>query len=105
MANNINKLKVECNILEGLRMELLENSLMKNNTRIYSTTKCEDLSEHFEFDRVFNNIDVIENMLIRVMEKPHVTKDIKVKIKAFKPIKVYKNKLTLLEKYENKIKG
>ena len=105
MANNINKLKVECNILEGLRMELLENSLMKNNTRIYSTTKCEDLSEHFEFDRVFNNIDVIENMLIRVMEKPHVTKKLKLKVKTYIPIKRYINKLTLLEKYENKIKG
>ena len=105
MKNTVSKLSVQCKLLEGLRMELLEESIMSNKTRIYSSTKCENLEEHFLFDRVFNNVDVIEDMLISVMEKPRITKDTKVKIKAFKPIKVYKNKLTLLEKYENKIKG
>lgn len=105
MRNNIDKITVECNILEGLRMELLENSLMENKTRIYSQTIDENLEDNFVFDRVFNNIDVIEDMLIGVMEKPHRNKTLKYKIKSFAPIKTYKNKLTLLEKYEEKIKG
>lgn len=103
--NTINKLKVRCNILEGLKLEILENSVMNNKTNICCHTIDQNLEEHFEFDRVFNNIDIIEGMLIGVMEKPHKSKKLKIRLNSIKAIKTYANRLVLLDKYENKIKG
>ena len=62
--NSIDRINVPCSVLQGLRFDKI--SISEDSDKVINniTTKCEDLNEHSEYDRVFNNIDVIENMRI-----------------------------------------
>ena len=103
--NTIEKLMCKVQLLDGLEMHILENSYREKGCRIYTTTHDENLEEHFEFDRVFNNVDVIEDMYVSVMEKPHKKRSIRSTIKSLVPTTEYDNKIVVLENYEEKIKG
>lgn len=103
--NTINKITVKSDILQGLKWGILENSLDKTSCRVYKTTSNEDLSNNFEHNRVFNSIDVIEEMLISKMENPSETYGVDITSNAFKPIKTYVNNLKVIELYDNEIKG
>lgn len=103
--NTISKVSRETKVLQGLKMVILENSHIETNTRVHVSTYNEDLSYSYEFDRTFNNVDVIEGIDINSMENPHTTKDAKYILNSFVPIKEYKNKIKLFEKYKEKVKG
>ena len=103
--NTIEKLMCEVQLLDGLEMHILENSYRKKRCRVHTTTHDEDLEDNFEFDRVFNNVDVIEGMDVSVMEKPHKNRSIRYTIKSLVPTTEYDNKIVVLENYEEKIKG
>lgn len=103
--NTILKNTVACNILEGLQMRFLEYSILENKSRALYTTTKEDLSYGFEHDRVFNNVDIVENMIVGIMESPHKIRNTEIKVKSFKPIKRYENGIKVLMKYDMNIKG
>ena len=103
--NSIDRINVPCSVLQGLRFDKI--SISEDSDKVINNiaTKCEDLNEHSEYDRVFNNIDVIENMRICKMEVPKDSVVLKANLKSFTPIKSYSNKLKIIKTYENKIKG
>ena len=103
--NSIDRINVPCSVLQGLRFDKI--SISEDSDKVINNiaTKCEHLNKHSEYDRVFNNIDVIENMRICKMEVPKDSIVLKVNLKSFAPIKSYSNKLKIIKTYENKIKG
>ena len=103
--NSIDRINVPCSVLQGLRFDKI--SISEDSDKVINNiaTKCEDLNEHSEYDRVFNNIDVIENMRICKMEVSKDSVVLKANLKSFTPIKSYSNKLKIIKTYENKIKG
>ena len=103
--NSIDRINVPCSVLQGLRFDKI--SISEDSDKVINNiaTKCEHLTEHSEYDRVFNNIDVIENMRIDKMEVPKDCMVLNAKLKSFTPIKSYSNKLKIIKTYDNKIKG
>ena len=103
--NTIDRISVSCSALQGLKFDKISVSEDTDKAINNVITKCEDLNEHSEYDRVFNNIDVIENMRICKMEVPKDYMGLKAKLKSFIPTKSYSNKLKVIKAYENKLKG
>lgn len=103
--NSIDRINVPCSVLQGLRFDKI--SISEDSDKVINNiaTKCEDLNEHSEYDRVFDNIDVIENMRICKMETSKDRVVLNAKLKSFIPTKSYSNKLKVIKTYENKIKG
>ena len=101
--NTIKKITQPINVLNGLRYDIIESSLKNVGARVYENTINKNIDDNFDFDRVFKNVDIIEDMLISVMEKPHVDNTLKIRVHSFVPIKTYNSTLTLLNKYEEKL--
>ena len=103
--NSIDRINVPCSVLQGLRFDKI--SISEDSDKVINNiaTKCEHLTKHNEYDKVFNNMNIIKNMRIDKMEMSKDSVVLKANLKSFTPIKSYSNKLKIIKTYENKIKG
>ena len=103
--NSIDRINVPCSVLQGLRFDKI--SISEDSDKVINdiTTKCEHLTEHNEYDKVFNNMNIIKNMRIDKMETSKDRVVLNANLKSFIPTKSYSNKLKVIKTYENKIKG
>ena len=103
--STINKLKVPCSVLQGLSFNSLLYNIKNNKATIYCETIATNLDDSFEHDRVFNDVDLLEDMNLDDIESPNKTIKTKVNINDIKPTRIYKDKIKLGNKYNNKVKG
>lgn len=103
--NTVNRIKVPCSALEGLIFDKIIVSEDKDKAINNVSTKCENMTENNEYDRVFGNIDAIDGMRIGTMEISKDDVSLKGNLKSFVPIKSYSGKLKIINIYENKVKG
>ena len=86
-TSTINKLKVPC------------------KATIYCETIATNLDKSFEHDKVFNDVDLLEDMNLDDIESPNKAIKTKVNINTIKPTTIHKDKIKLGNKYNNKVKG
>ena len=103
--STINKLKVPCSVLQGLSFNSLLYNIKNNKATIYCETIATNLDEAFEHDRVFNDVDLLEDMNLDDVESSNKAIKAKVNINDIKPTRIYKDKIKLGNKYNNKVKG
>lgn len=103
--NTVNRVNIPCSVLQGLRFDKITLSEDKDKAINNISTKCEDMIDNNEYDRVFGNIDIIDGMKIGAMEISKDSVTLKTKLKSFVPIKSYSSKLKIINVYENKVKG
>ena len=101
--NTIKKLSVEINKLDGLKICKLENSKERENALYTADEYKNDLSAYAEHDRVFNNVDIVQDMLIDVMEQPRTIETLHTNADCFIPMTSYEEKINLYEDYDNKL--
>ena len=103
--STINKLKAPCSVLQGLSFNLLSSNISHNKATIYCETIVTNLDESLEHDRVFNDVDLLEDMNLDDIESPNKAIKTKVNINNIKPTTIHKDKIKLGKKYNNKVKG
>ena len=103
--STINKLKAPCSVLQGLSFNSLSSNISHNKATIYCETIVTNLDEAFEHDRVFNDVDLLEDMNLDDVELPNKAIKTKVNINDIKPTTIHKDKIKLGNKYNNKVKG
>ena len=101
----IKKKKAPCSVLQGLSFNSLLYNIKDNKATIYCETIATNLDEAFEHDRVFNDVDLLEDMNLDDIESPNKAIKTKVNINDIKPTRIYKDKIKLDNKYNDKIKG
>lgn len=102
--NTILKIRQTVKTIDGLKIYKLQDSLEDERLVSYSYSDKTDLSEYAEHDRVFNDVDVIEELLVDKMETPNVISNLEYKTSCHVPITTYKNTIKLLCDYQNKLK-
>lgn len=103
--STINKLKVPCSVLQGLSFNSLLYNIKYSKATIYCETIVTNLDDSFEHDRVFNDVDLLEDMNLDDIESPNKAIKTKVNINDIKPTTIHKDKIKLGNKYNNKVKG
>ena len=103
--STINKLKAPCSVLQGLSFNSLSSNISHNKATIYCETIETNLDESLEHDRVFNDVDLLEDMNLDVIESPNKSIKTKVNINTIKPTTIHKDKIKLGNKWNNKVKG
>ena len=103
--STINKLKAPCSVLQGLSFNSLLYNIKDSKATIYCETIATNLDDSFEHDRVFNDVDLLEDMNLDDIESPNKIIKTKVNINDIEPTRIYKDKIKLGNKYNDKIKG
>lgn len=103
--STVNKLKVPCSVLQGLSFNSLLYNIKNSKATIYCETIATNLDDSFEHDRVFNDVDLLEDMNLDDVELPNKAIKTKVNINDIKPTTIYKDKIKLGNNYNNKVKG
>ena len=103
--STINKLKAPCSVLQGLSFNSLLYNIKDNKATIYCETIVTNLDDSLEHDRVFNDVDLLEDMNLKDIESPHKVIKTKVIINDIKPTTIHKDKIKLGNKYNDKVKG
>lgn len=103
--STINKLKVPCSVLQGLSFNSLLYNIKNSKATIYCETIVTNLDDSFEHDKVFNDVDLLEDMNLDDVELPNKAIKTKVNINTIKPTTIYKDKIKLGNEYNNKVKG
>ena len=103
--STINKLKAPCSVLQGLSFNSLLSNIKNNKATIYCETIATNLDDSFEHNRVFNDVDLLEDMNLDDVELPNKAIKTKVNINDIKPTTIHKDKIKLGSKYNNKVKG
>ena len=102
---SINKFKVPCSVLQGLNFNSLLYNIKDNKTTIYCETIATNLDDSFEHERVFNDVDLLEDMNLDDVESPNKAIKTKVNMNDIKPTTIHKDKIKLGNKYNDKVKG
>ena len=102
--STINKLKVPCSVLQGLSFNSLLFNIKYSNATIYCDTIVTNLDDSYARDRVFNDVDFLEDMNLDDIEPPNKAIKTKVNIYDIKPTTIHKDKIKLGNKYNNKVK-
>ena len=103
--STINKLKVPCSVLQGLSFNSLLYNIKDSKATIYCETIVTNLDDSFEHNRVFNDVDLLEDMNLDVVESPNKAIKTKMNINDIKPTTIHKDKIKLGNKWNNKVKG
>lgn len=99
----INRMKVSCGALQGLKYDIISINDMSQD--LNTTVKpIQPVLNSFEYNRTLNN-DICFALKYGILEAPSDKKLVDVKIKKFKPYRLYNNKIKVLGVYNNTIKG
>ena len=103
--SKISRLKVPCYALQGLKYKALTNVECKSEVNMYYETIESDLSLSPEHDRVFDNVDLIEGLVISEIINPNKTLNTKLIVNLVTPTRIYREKLKIKNAYKDKTKG
>ena len=101
---NIGKLATnKCATLQGLKYGTISQNDYGSDIQIDVNNIQSDLNS-FDYNRTLNN-DNCFALKFKSLENPRANFMLQVKMYRFVPYKTYSNKIKVIKKYENKIKG
>ena len=93
----------KCATLQGLKYGAISQNDYSFNTKINIDSIQSDLNS-FVYNRTLNN-DNCFALKFKSLENPRASIMLQPKMYRFVPYKTYSNKIKVIKKYENKIKG
>ena len=103
--STINRLKVPCSALQGLLFDSISSNISQNNVTVCYETIETNLESSLEHDKTFDDIDLLEDMNIDDIESPNKNIKARIDINTIRPTTIYRDKVKLHDKYNDKIKG